>query len=167
MKTNFEIIEKEIGNVVEIEETVSMMKLPTVMGNDFKRIMEYIKSNNSECTGAPYARYLDIDWEKQTSKSMLANIFDAFTKKWHFMVGVPSSTQLAGEEELKPKYIETQNYAKAIHIGPYQKVGKTYKNLYAWIKAQNLSAVGESIEIYINNPRETKKEDLETIVLIH
>lgn len=38
--------------------------------------------------------------------------------------------------------------------------------MYAWSKEQNLSLQGESLEFYLNDPRETDKKDLETQVLI-
>nr|NQU89766.1 GyrI-like domain-containing protein [Bacteroidota bacterium] len=166
MKTNFEIITREIGHVVEIEENVPIWKMPKVMGKNFHRIMDYLKTNNAECTDAPYARYLDINWEEQMSKGMIANLVGMFTKKWHFMTGMPSSVKLEGEYGIKPGFIEGQKYVKAIHKGPYQKVGETYKNMYNWIKQQGLTAAPESIEFYMNDPGKVKKEDIETVVLI-
>jgi len=166
MKTNFEIITREIGHVVEIEETVSMMKLPKVMGSDFQKILEFLKSNKAESMDAPYARYLDINWEAQTTKSMMANMIELFTKKWHFMTGMPTSEKLEDKDMMKSRFFAERKYAKAIHMGPYQNVGKTYKNLFNWIKQQGLNAAPESIEFYMNDPGKVKKADLETVVLI-
>ena len=166
MNTDFEIIEKEIGNVIEIEENEATWKLPSIMKKDYKKIFEYLKSQNTECSDAPYAHYLDVDWDAQINKSTFSNFLDIFTKKWHFWAGVPTSLKLDGEENLKSREIGKRRYAKAIHLGPYQKVGKTYENMYKWIKEQGLTEKNESFEFYLNDPRNTKKELLETLVLI-
>jgi len=166
MGTKVEIIEKEIGHVVEIEENVKMMKMPKVMGINFNRIMDYINKNGAECTGAPYARYLDIDWDVQMEKSGFANFIEVFTKNWHFMTGAATSQALPAEKEITPRVFEKKKYVTAIHKGPYQKVGKTYKNIYKFVKEKGLEMENNSIEIYTNDPGECKKEDIETIVLI-
>ena len=57
-------------------------------------------------------------------------------------------------------------YVKSLHIGPYRKVGDTYKRMMTWIAEKNIIPAPECIEIYLNDPRETKKEDLMTEVFI-
>ncbi len=166
MNPKIEIVEKEIGFVIEIEEKASTFKLPLVMGKDLKQISEYLKENNVNSKNAPYARYLDINWDVQTQKGMLANLIDLFTKKWHFLNGFTTPTKLEAKDNMKTDLIKLNKYVQTTHLGPYQKVGDTYKKMYAWAKGQNLELVGESIEFYLNDPRETKKEFLETLVLI-
>jgi effector-binding domain-containing protein len=43
---------------------------------------------------------------------------------------------------------------------------QTYRRMFAWIKQQGFNAGNESFEFYLNEPGKTKREDLETIVLI-
>ena len=43
---------------------------------------------------------------------------------------------------------------------------KTYKKMIKWVDENDLKVKNESIEIYLNDPGDTKKEDLETEVLI-
>ena len=166
MAQKIEIIEKEIGHVIEIEENVSVFKLPSIMGKDLKLISEYLEEKSVKSKDAPYARYLDIDWDVQTQKGMLANLIDLFTKKWHFLNGFTIPTELEAKDNMKTDLIKLKKYVQTTHFGPYQKVGNTYKNMYVWAKEQNFELVGESIEFYLNDPRETKKELLETLVLI-
>lgn len=161
-----EVIEKEIGDVIEIEERVSMLKMPSVMGKDFTLILEYLKTKDVRCKEAPYARYLDIDWEVEMKKGMFANIISAFTKKWHFQIGMPTEKKIGGTDNMISKHIKTEKYIKTHHYGPYQKVGGTYKKMCAWAKTKNLTLDKESFEFYLNDPGETKKEDLKTMVLI-
>lgn len=50
---DIEIIEKEIGDVIEIEERVPVWKMPSVMSKDFNLILEYLKSKGVNCKEAP------------------------------------------------------------------------------------------------------------------
>ena len=161
-----EIIEKEIGDVIEIEELVPVWKMPSAMGRDFNLILEYLKSKGVDCKEAPYARYLDIDWELEMKKGTFANFISMFTKQWHFQAGMPISKKIEGKDSMVERQIQNKKYIKTIHYGPYQKVGSTYKKMYDWAMTQNLSFENESIELYLNDPKDTKKESLKTMVLI-
>lgn len=161
-----EIIEKQIGDVIEIEERVPVWKMPSAMSRDLTLILEYLKSKGVDCKEAPYARYLDIDWDLEMKRGAFANFIGMFTKKWHFQAGMPTSTKIKGANNLVDRNIQKKKYVKTIHYGPYQSVGITYKKMYVWVKAQNLSFENESIEFYLNDPKDTEKNSLETMVLI-
>jgi effector-binding domain-containing protein len=163
---DIEIIEKEIGDVIEIEERVPVWKMPFVMSKDFNLILEYLKSKDVDCKEAPYARYINIDWELEMKKGAFANFVGLLTKKWHFRVGMPTSMKIEGANDLKDRQIQNKKYVKTIQYGPYQDVGATYKKMYAWAKSQNLDFENESLELYLNNPKVTDKERLKTMVLI-
>ncbi len=161
-----EIIEKEIGHVIEIEEQVPMWKMPSIMGRDFNRIIEHINNQDGVDMEIPYARYLGVDWESQMSKSAFANFIEIFTKKWHFQAGIPVSQETADKFPLKYTFLKKTQYIKAIHIGAYQNVGKTYKTMYSLAIEKKLLLDNESIEFYLNDPRKVEKKLLETMVLI-
>lgn len=166
MNAKFEIIEKAIGPVIEIEEQTKVMSMPATFGRDYKRIMDYIASQGAEYSDMPYARYLDMDWEKELGKGKLAMFFDVFTKTWHYYAGIPSSKPLPGEGRLKFSDYPKRRYARAVHYGPYQESGKTYKALYQWAGSQGYTLANEAIEFYVNDPSEVSKEEIETIILI-
>jgi len=90
LPNEFEIIEKEIGPVIEIEERVPVWRMPATFGRDYKRIAEYLTSQDAEVVGMPYARYQNMDWEVELNRSKLSTFFSLFTQKWHFFVGMPS-----------------------------------------------------------------------------
>lgn len=166
MAEPFVVIEKAFGAVVEIEERVGMLAMPATFGRDFKRIMAYLQSQGAECVDMPYARYQDMDWERELNQGMLAGVFSMLFKKWHFFVGMPSSKSLPGEGVLVARQLASQRYVRAVHRGPYRKCGATYKALHAWAKAQGILLSSEAIECYVNDPREVGPEELETVILI-
>ena len=166
MTYEFEVIEKAIGPVIEIEEWAKVWRMPATFGRDYKRIADYLASHGAECVDMPYARYQDMDWERELNQGKLATFFSLLTKKWHFFVGMPSSKTLPGEGNLRSQVLASRRYARAVHRGPYQKSVITYKALHEWIKSQGLSLQNEAIECYVNDPHEVDKADIETVILI-
>jgi effector-binding domain-containing protein len=166
MSNEFEIIEKTLGSVVEIEERVPVWRMPATFGRDFQRIANYLESHSAEVVGIPYSRYVDMNWEKELNGGKLATFFTMFTKQWHFFVGMPASKPVAGEGVLKSQELGSQRYARAVHRGPYKECGATYKALFDWVKAQGLSLQNQAIECYANDPNEVAEADLETVILI-
>lgn len=166
MTGQFEVVEKTIGPVIEIEERASVWRMPVTFARDYKRIADYLATQGAECVDLPYARYLEMDWEVELNRGKLATFFSLLTKKWHFFVGMPASKPVAGEADLKSQVLVSQRFVRGVHRGPYQKCGATYKALYDWAMAQNLSLQNESIECYVNDPHEVGKADIETVILI-
>lgn len=166
MAPQFETVEIEIGNVIEIEDSAPMWKMPNIMSKNFSRIFKYLTARNCKAKEAPFARYLEVDWEALMKNKPLRNFIEIFTKRWHFLVGVATSEKLNGEGVLKASTLPKRKFVKTIHRGPYRNIGKTYKGMYRWVKDQGLIVENESIEYYLNDPRTTRKEDLETMVLI-
>ena len=166
MADEFEVVEKALGPVVEIEERIPVWRMPATFAQDFKRIAEYLESQGAQIAGMPYGRYVEMDWEKEIYRGKVATFFALFTKHWHFYVGMPASRSVPGEGELKCQDMTTQRYAKAIHRGSYRKCGMTYKALFEWVKAQGLSLKNQAIECYANDPNEVAEADLETEILI-
>lgn len=165
MEPGITIIEREIGNVLEIEERVPVWKMPMTMSKDFTALFGYAQNEGANPTEA-YARYREIDLEAEVSKSALANFLGMFTKKWHFFVGVPTASALHARDGMIPGFLEKRRYAQGMHIGPYRKVGESYERMLAWMKEQGIEAEDECIEFYLNDPGEVKQEALETLILI-
>ncbi len=167
MEPKVEIIEKEIGDVAEIEENTYVWKMPSVMSRNFESLADY---TDAKCGKggelSPYARYVGFDWEEELSKGIIANLIGMFFRKWHFFTGVQTAERVNEKGAIKANRIEKRRYLKAVHYGPYQKVGSTYQKMFDWAKEQNIVLGDESIEFYRNDPGEVEKEKIETMVLI-
>lgn len=166
MVEQFEIVEKAIGPVVEIEERIPVWKMPKTFGRDFKRIANYLESHGAQCEGMPYARYTDMNWEKEINRGKLATFFSMIGKKWHFYAGMPSTKALSGEGELKSQTMPSHRYAKAVHHGPYRESVVTYKALLEWARSQGFVVQDEAIEFYANDPNEVDEAEIETVIFI-
>lgn len=166
MADQFEVVEKTIGPVLEIEECVKVWRMPATFTRDYKRIANYLDTHGAECVDMPYARYLDMDWEVELNRGKLATFLAMLTKKWHFFAGMPSSKQVPGEGELISRVYPGQRFVRGVHRGPYQECSATYRALFEWAGSQGLSLKNEAIECYVNDPHEVDKADIETVILI-
>ena len=167
MKSKIEIIEKELGDVIEIEENTFVWKMPSVMSRNFDGLYTYSKKgSDEESPFMPYARYVGFDWEKELSKGIIANLLGMFFTKWHFFTGLQTAESMSTSGTIRPGKIDSRRYLKALHYGPYHKVGDTYQEMLDYAKEDNIVLGNESIEFYLNDPREAGKERTETLVLI-
>ncbi|MBU0561644.1 MAG: GyrI-like domain-containing protein [Bacteroidetes bacterium] len=166
MSEKVEIVERELTYTLEVNENAQMWKLPKIIGQSYRSIMDYSSKKNNEITEAPFVRYLNINWEEMEKDSKIVMFMKMFSRKWNMLIGFPLNNKLDGEGKIEAGMIPAGRYLKSMHRGPYQKVGDTYKAMQSFGKKESLQFKGESIEFYLNDPQITKKEDLETIVLI-
>lgn len=162
----FEIVKKDIGPVMEIEENVKVWQMPKTFAGDYEKINNYLVSNDAVCSGMPYARYVDMDWEKEVNRGLFANIVAMLFKRWHFFAGLPSSKLLQSSGEFHAQEIKPREYVRALHKGPYKDVGPTYKALYEWAISQGITLKNEALEFYLNDPAEVKPAEIETEIFI-
>jgi hypothetical protein len=53
---------------------------------------------------------------------------------------------------------------QVLHVGPYDQVGQTYRQLHAYAAEHGLAVTGPAHEIYLSDPRRVAPEKLKTIV---
>lgn len=165
-EAKIELVEMDFGSAIEIESKTKMFSMPKEMGVSFTKINDYIKQKHVKCSIAPYARYVNVDWEYQTKAGFFANLKDMFSKIWHFYSGMTLETEVEGDDDMHAKVFKKSKYIKATHYGPYQNVGKLYSKMYLWAKEKGYKCLPESFEFYTNDPTTVKKSELETIMYI-
>jgi effector-binding domain-containing protein len=165
--SNIEIIEREIPKSIEIYGNTTSVKLPKFFKDSYKEIYTSLEENDCNTDIAPYARYTALDWEAVSiKKSFFKIIIEALTVKWNVYAGAHCNKEVFLEEPLVSYEKPKSKFLKTIHYGSYIKVGKTYLELLSYAKKHKLKLDNESFEFYLNDPKITKKIDLETEVLI-
>jgi effector-binding domain-containing protein len=56
--------------------------------------------------------------------------------------------------------------ARILHTGPYEKSAPTYKKLFEWIAANHKKVAGPTREVYLNDPRDVRPEELLTEIYV-
>ena len=153
-------------HALEIARNVRMWKIPKVLGDDFPRIDRHITAKGGQRMGAPYVRYLDIDWQHMRHCGPLRMLWQMLTSKQPMRIGMAVAAPLDGDGQIEAVSIESRLCVRAIHKGPYQKVGDTYKEIVDWSEANDVELADHTMENYINDPTTVAKEDIETLILI-
>jgi effector-binding domain-containing protein len=166
MSIDVTIEEMAPQHALEIESEISLFKIAKTLGDSYGKINDLIKATGGECAGMPYARYLDIEWDKVRTQGMLAQIWSLLTSKIKLRAGIPLVGEIAGKGEIEAVTLPHGRVAKTIHTGPYQKVGATYKALAQWAQDNDETLADISMENYINDPTEVKPEEIQTLIIV-
>ncbi|CAA0082514.1 Uncharacterised protein [BD1-7 clade bacterium] len=166
MATPIDVVEKELGPVIEIDVNTAMWKMPATMREGFEVLSDVTEQAGVDCTLAPYARFLEIDWSAEAKRGFLSTLIQVFSKPSHFRMGMPISAPIPHVDDIRSEILANRRYVRAVHVGPYQEVGDTYKRMAVWAQDNNLALAPESIELYLNDPRITEKDQLQTELLI-
>jgi len=153
-------------HALEIARNAPMWKIPKLLGDDFPRIDKYITAQGGNRTGAPYVRYMEIDWQQMRHCGPLRMLWLMLTSKQPMRIGMAVEAPVEGDGEIEAIAIESRTCVRTIHKGPYQKVGDTYNEIVDWAEANDVELADYTMENYINDPTTVAKEDIETLILI-
>lgn len=166
MDHKIELVEKDFGPCLEIEERRNAFTMASVFAKDFPEISRTMKNQGIENHGSPYARYMDVDWQVEANRNPLVSLFLAFFKKWHFQAGIPANAPVNGEGHIKVFEPGKRKYITGIYHGSYANVTVLYKAIVDWAKENGEQITRESYEVYTNDPAEVKPEEVETRIYI-
>ena len=133
------------------QPAVNMKNLQAVMGEAYGLIMKKLEELGKEITGAPYVLY--------TNANPDYSVFD-------LEMGFPVAEELPVDGDLYMTKTYEGKAVEAIHKGPYDTLEETYVAMMKYIQENSLEATGETYDFYLNNPMETKPEELLTKVVM-
>jgi effector-binding domain-containing protein len=127
--------------------------IPTVMANLIKAIDE----GGYHMTGPVMCTYFNSPQE--VAEKDLA---------WEVRIPVvyPGPMGRAENDKMGFGYSVPTHVAYIYHVGPYEKVGDTYKILFDWIAKMKYTIEGPPSELYWSDPERTPKEELVTEIWI-
>jgi effector-binding domain-containing protein len=71
-----------------------------------------------------------------------------------------------GNREINVYELPAGNMAHTVHRGPYESCEPTYLKLFAWIETQGLQISGPIREVYPNDPRAVKPDEIITEIFV-
>lgn len=76
--------------------------------------------------------------------------------------------EIDGDDEISLKEIPSAVYAAALHVGPYEGLGKAYAYIYRQWMPENGKEIqaDPTIEVYLNDPLEVSPEELKTEIYV-
>lgn len=78
----------------------------------------------------------------------------------------PVSGMIQERGDIKAYILTGGKMARIIHKGPYETCESTYLRLFSWIGEQNLTIRGPIREVYHNDPRMVRPEDIITEIQV-
>jgi effector-binding domain-containing protein len=149
MDLKFELIERNIQPTLSIRTTASVEDLPTVLGNAYQKIMNYLSEIGEYPSDAPFVAYYNMDMEHLDIE-----------------IGFPVKNQLPTRNYIESSELPSGTYVQCIHIGPYSELKATYNSLMKWMGENQHEWSGVAYEFYLNDPSEVIEEKLETRIMI-
>jgi len=81
-------------------------------------------------------------------------------------VAWPVSGTVKGSGEIRVYELPGGKMVRTLHRGPYETCESTYLALFSWIEERHLQIAGPIREIYPNDPREVKPEEIITEIMV-
>lgn len=166
--SEIKVITIEDKQAIVIRDTVGMMKLASIMGPAYSKIQEVSQFEGIHIDEVPFTSYVVDNWEKTTQMGFFGMIASVLFHKWEIEMGflINGKATVDHVDDIDVITIPGGQFLETKHMGPYQKVGDTYKKLYAYASENNLILGPKSYEYYENDPSITPQEKLETRVLV-
>ncbi|WZL71961.1 GyrI-like domain-containing protein [Clostridiaceae bacterium 35-E11] len=145
MQYQCELFEQTAQPALSIRTRSSVDNLPQVLRNAYMEIIQYLNEIHEQPSGAPFVAYYNMDMQDLEIE-----------------VGFPVSREFPEKDKIKPSEIPTGKHASCMHIGPYSQIEPAYDALMQWAAENGHTPTGISYEFYLNDPRETPENQLQT-----
>lgn len=119
-----------------MRETVGRDDIPAAIGRIFRTVNQAVARQRVDRNGSPFARY------------------HSFGDVVDLEAGVPVSSPIQPDGEVKPSQLPAGPAAIAVHAGPYEGLSATYAAIDAWLASTGHTASGGPWEIYLTDPSE-------------
>jgi AraC family transcriptional regulator len=81
-------------------------------------------------------------------------------------IAIPIKEKVSDAGEIRCYELPGGQMAKIMHYGPYDQCKPTYDKLFIWIAENGKTITGPIREIYLNDPREVKPEEILTEICV-
>ncbi|WP_232319792.1 GyrI-like domain-containing protein [Prosthecochloris sp. HL-130-GSB] len=132
---------------VTLRSTSPMSDIIKLFDKGYADIAAYISSAGSAPAGPPFAWYHAMEGDKVDVE-----------------FGYPVTAAVRGNERFRSSRTPGGRAVSCLYIGPYEEVEPAYDALMKCIADNALSASGEALEVYLNDPADTGPEFLKTEV---
>lgn len=113
----------------------------------FGTLMQGLMRHNRRAAGVPMLIYHDVIDEDTEGDIEIC---------------VPVDQEFSGDAEVFGRALEGGDVATTLHCGPYDQISPAYHALAGWIPTNGYEVAGPPREIYLNDPRQVRPEELLT-----
>lgn len=118
-----------------VRATVPLRDLPAFMSRAFAAVVDALARQDVHVTGPPLALYRSVSGDAVDVEA-----------------GFPVAAEVAPEGEVRPSSVPGGEAVESVHIGPYETLGDTYREMAGWMQRHGRRPTGLSWESYLTAP---------------
>ncbi|MDN5308915.1 MAG: hypothetical protein PWP14_309 [Methanolobus sp.] len=149
MNSGIEMKEEKAQPVLSIRTRAAVRDLPSIIGESYGKIMQYLEKIGEQPAGAPFVAYYNMDMEDLDLE-----------------IGFPVLKPLEGSGEIGRSEIPAGKYISVMYKGPYAGMEKPYSEMAEWIGEHGHKPKGIAYEYYCNSPMEVLESELLTRIVM-
>ncbi len=146
MAFEVEIVSLPLRPCVTVSFRCPMEAIPKRMSMALEKAHQHAMANGGSA-GPPFARYLDLRDGVCVAE-----------------VGIPVESPVMGTTEVDAGTFGGIRAVKAVHVGPYSRLGETHDGVRSYLEENNLRMTGPAFEVYIDDPNQVSQEQCRTEV---
>ncbi len=147
-KYRCDIVERSAQPALTIRTRVSLVALATTIGESLLAVSQYAREKRYIPIGPSFVVYHSFDGQEQDIE-----------------IGIPFAPGIEGKDNIKVNEIPRGKSATYRHVGSYEKLRQVHVALEQWLNTNGHAISGETYEFYLNDPRTTAPENLETEIM--
>ena len=132
---SFEVVTLEPQHAAVVRADVPLDELPSVFDRAFHAVIDVARAQGLAVTGPPFGFY---------PRMPAATVEVA--------AGFPLSGPVAPAGEVTPLELPGGRAVSGVHIGPFETLDRTYRELTAWAAAHGLELAEHMWESYLTDP---------------
>ena len=140
-----EIKELKQQSTLVIRKSIKEGEIGAAFGVIFPKIGQFLGTKGIAPLGPPIAKYLKHE----------GGVFEV-------EAGFPVPEGTKGEGDIVAGSLPAGKAAAVTHLGPYEKLSKTYELLHKWLQDNKKETSGPVWEVYVSDPTTAKPEEIRT-----
>ena len=134
--TTFTVETMEPQAAAAVHAEVPMAELRSLFDRGFAEVMRVTQAQGVAITGPPFGFYPRMP-----------------TDTVEVAVGFPVSAPVTPDGDVTPFELPGGQVVTGVHVGPYERLEATYRELTAWADVEGHSLAGHMWESYLTDPR--------------
>jgi effector-binding domain-containing protein len=118
-----------------VRAKVPLGEVPAFLSDAFAAVAEVLARQGVHVTGPPLALYRSVSGGAVEVEA-----------------GFPVATEVTPEGEVRPSGVPGGEAVESVHIGPYETLGDTYREMAGWMQRNRRRPAGLSWESYLTAP---------------
>lgn len=134
--TTFSVETIDAQQAAAVRAEVPMEELRSVFDRGFGEVMRVAQAQGVAIAGPPFGFYPRMP-----------------TDTVEVLVGFPVSAAIEPEGDVEPFELPGGQAVTGVHVGPYESLERSYRQLTEWAAAEGRSLAGQMWESYLTDPR--------------